>query len=75
MKNLTFLLFPTSVPATLMNSKLQIHNVSPTNPDILKFITEFLKSSKKFKIFPSFTRSLKCKKSHPKMLDVFEFIR
>ena len=63
MKNLTFLLFPTYVPATIMKSKLQIHPVSPTNPDILKFIAEFLKSSKKFKI------------SHPKILDVFEFIR
>ena len=42
MKNLNFLLFPTYVPVTLIKSKLQIHPVNPTNPDILKFITKLL---------------------------------
>ena len=29
------------VPVALIKSKLQIHPVNPTNPDILKFITKF----------------------------------
>ena len=47
MKNLFFFLFfPTYVPVTLIKSKLQIHPANPTNPDILKFITKFLKIKK-----------------------------
>ena len=42
MKNLKLLLILTYVPTTLIESKLQIHLVNPTNPDILKFITRFL---------------------------------
>ena len=42
MKNLKFLLFPTYVRVTLIKSKLQLHPVNPTNPDILKFIAKFL---------------------------------
>ena len=77
MKNVKFLLFPTYIPVTLIMPKLQIHPANPTNPDILKFTTKFLKIkwSYKFKISPSFTRSLKCKKSHPKMLGIMESIR
>ena len=37
-KNLKFHLFPTLVPITLKKSKLQIHSVNPTYPDILKFM-------------------------------------
>ena len=40
--NLKFLLFPTSVPVTLIKSKLQIHPANLANPEILKFITKFL---------------------------------
>ena len=43
MKNLKLLPFPTYVPVTLIKSILQIHRVNPTNPEILKFITKFLK--------------------------------
>ena len=42
MKNLKFIAFPAYVIVTLIKSKLQIHPVNPTNPDILKFITKFL---------------------------------
>ena len=42
MKNLKFLLFPTYVRVTLIKSKLQLHPVNPTDPDILKFIAKFL---------------------------------
>ena len=77
MKNFKFLLFPTYVPVTLIKSKLQIHHVNPKNLDILEFITKLLsiKCLQKFKIFPSFCRSLKHKRSHPKMLGIMEFIR
>ena len=42
MKNLKFLLFPTYVLVPLIKFKLQIHPVSPTNPDVFKFIKNFL---------------------------------
>ena len=75
MKNLKFLLFPIYVPATLLKPKLQVHPANLTNPDILKFTTKFLeiKCSWKFKVCPSFTRSFKCKKSHPEMFDIMEY--
>ena len=34
--------FPNLCHSYLIKSKLQIHPVNPTNPDILKFITMFL---------------------------------
>ena len=34
--------FLTYVPVNLIKPKLKIHSVNPTNPDILKLITEFL---------------------------------
>ena len=74
--NLKFLLFPIYVSVTLIKSKSEIHPMNFRNPDILKFITKFLfiKCFKKFKICPSLTRFLKCKKRHPKMVDIIEFI-
>ena len=71
MKNLKFLLFPIDAPVTLIKSKLQIQPVNPTNPDILKFITKFLKIKglQKSKILFFKITLLKCKECHPKMLD------
>ena len=76
MENLNLLIFPTYVTVNLIKSKLQIHPVNPTNPDILKFITKVLwiKYLWKLKICSSFTRSLKFEKIHAKMLDIMEFI-
>ena len=76
MKNLKFLLFPTDVPVTLLKSKLQIHPVNPTNPDILKFITKFLKIKglQKSKILFFKITPLKCKECHPQMLDFMKCV-
>ena len=76
MKNVKFLLFPTYIPVTLIMPKLQIHAVNPTNPDILKFTTKFLKIkwSYKFKISPSFTRSLNVKKATQKCVELWNLL-
>ena len=68
--NLKFLLFPIYVSVTLIKSKSEIHPMNFRKPDILKFITKFLfiKCFKKFKICPSLTRFLKCKKDTQKWL-------
>ena len=50
MKNLKFALFPTYVPVTLRKSKLQIHPVNPTNPDIFKIHHEVIKNKVLIKI-------------------------
>ena len=36
MENLNLLIFPTYVTVNLIKSKLQIHPVNPTNPDIFE---------------------------------------